>query len=158
MKCAVIGFPKCGTASMQQYLSYLYPDHNILKLEFPIYGEADKFEKELKGYRPIIMIRDKIEFLWSFYNYFSLSTVPFEDFLDMPFMAYNMKGLTPLQQADFEKWIMPFRKYQARIVKLEDMMMVDDFPHNEITRTKNKPAMPDKYRELAQQRLSSLSF
>ena len=160
MNYAVIGFPKCGTTSMRDYLRVKYPDDNIVKLEFPIYGEAYKFSdfKILKGYKPIIMIRDKVDFLWSFYNYFSLSTVPFEDFLDMPFRAYNMKGLTPLQQCDFDKWIEPFKKFNPMVTRLEDMMDKDDFPWNPITMTKDKPPMSDRDRGIALDRLTSLNL
>ena len=148
MNYAVIGFPKCGTASMQEYLMKKYPDSNSVKLEFPIYGEAHKFEKELKGYRPVILTRDRKEMLWSFYNYFSMTSVPFEDFLEMPIRAYNMKGLTPLEQTDYDRWIEPFKKYDPWILTLDEAMKLDGFPHNEITRTKNKPKMPDDVKRI----------
>ena len=156
MNAAVIGFPKCGTVSMAEYLRKKYPDDNILKLEFPIYGEQDKFEDKLKGYTPVIMTRDKVNFLWSFYNYFSLSSVPFEKFLDMPFRAYNMKGLTPLQQADFDRWIEPYKKFNPMIVRIEEAQQWEGFPHAEITKTKNKPPLTWDVRMIAEKRLTEM--
>jgi len=142
---------------MQEYLKVQYPYETHIKLEFPIFGESWKCEdlKALKGYKMIIMVRDKVDFLWSFYNYFSLDSVPFEQFLDMPFTAYNMKGLTPLQQCDYEKWIEPFRKYNPCIVAFEDVIKLPDFPHNQVTKTPNKPAMPQESRNIALDRLNN---
>ena len=133
---------------MQEYLLKKYPESNSVKLEFPIFGGQNRFEKDLKGYRPVIMTRDRKEMLWSFYNYFNMQLVPFKYFLNMPIRAYNMKGLTPLQQTDYERWITPFKKYDPWIISLDDAMKLEGFPHNEITRTKNKPDIPSDVREI----------
>lgn len=121
-----------------------FPDSNVMKLEWPIF-DPDSFNRSLK---PVIITRDKIEFLWSMRHYFNLQSIPYDKFLELPMHGWNMKGVKIIDMIDYERWIEPFRVLDPIVMKFEDMIKLDDFPHNEITRTRNKPDIPKEFIEL----------
>ncbi len=161
-KFAVIGFPKCGTVSAQTWLLQKYPNHeNILKLEFPCYGDVKRFEKggDLEDYTPVFITRDPAEMLWSFYVYFNFKEKGIDnpvDMLDIPMQAFGMHHLSPLKQADFDHWIGMFKHLNPLILSLEEIKQDETFPHeNKTERLKPKPQCPESFRKIVEQRLAS---
>jgi hypothetical protein len=146
MKYAVIGFPKCGTVSTQRWL--LNRGHDATKNEWPIYWEINKIREFLGDRIPVIVIRDKADALWSFYEYFGYDKlkIPFKEFLHLRVRANNFLNHTPLEIYDYDKWIDRIKPLNPEIYRIEELHKLYDYPHE--NKTINKSIIPDEYRNL----------
>jgi len=44
--------------------------------------------------------------------------------------------VNPIKQSDYVRWAEPFKKWNVVVYKLEDMVKLDDFPHENPTKRK----------------------
>lgn len=149
MKC-VVGFPKCGTVSLQHLLGqgtrryeYIYMKNGI-----------EKFLKEQKDRQPVIIVRDPVERIWSAYAYFDqFREMSFAEFLEKREIKDERLGIDdPIEQADYWKYIKPWLKFNPLIYKLEEMKKDPRFKWRNKT-TKHR-AINEEERELLIKKLN----
>lgn len=151
MKYAVIGFPKCGTISTDKWLRDKGEDS--VKIEWPIFWEVSKVKQLLQDRTPVIVTRNKDDFLWSFYEYFGYKgQLPFKDFLELRIRSTRFLNFTPLEMSDYDMWIDNLSSLDPIVYKLEELQSLPEFPHENLTR--RKTVIPDEEKET----LSSLSI
>ena len=141
MKYDVIGFPKCGSVSTQRWLSL---NHDCVKTEWPYMWNKEKIGEHLGDRIPVLVIRNKYDALWSFYEYFGYKgVIPFEDFLNLRIRSTNFKNLTPLEIFDYDRWIEYLKEFNPVIYKLEELQKLEDYPHE--NKTILKSIIPTQY-------------
>ena len=164
----VVGFPKCGQVSADKYLRDKYPD-TPRRAELAWRDDGiSKWTNIIRGHtfqipdgeiRPYFVTRDPIERIWSAYLFFGHQTIG-----DYPTYLINRlyqpygEG-NPIMQSNYEKWLKPWQEYHPKVVELEDLNKIYDFPHMNITkdtRYKNVdvPEFTEEYRQLAVDLLS----
>ena len=182
LSCHIIGFPKCGSTSLRDYLKKIYPHAGVQSFPFgslylPGAPElARNWKKPRMKYW--IITRDPYERLWSAYwwgqRWHKQQPYPtFEEFLyqDTGDYTYQTSGLNkPLECCDYDKFIKPIDDLGIPYtrVRFEDMIKLPDFPHmgdtNEHLRSLNFKAglrpgpLPDHYRELIKKGLDKLGI
>jgi len=149
----IIGTPKCGQISMNQYLIDRFPlvgrvrKHEIIwkKDCIPIY----KAELLRGGLRPIIMIRDPIARMWSAYHYFPGMKEKYPDPID--FLSH--KGYStiygeenPVSGSNYWKWIRQWEQFDPIVINLEDMKRNPNYPKKNlgVERTPDYDPTPTK--------------
>ena len=137
IKYAVIGFPKCGQVSMQEYLAKRYND--VYRIDRPELiwrrsGVKD-FEEQYHNYgvKGIIITRNPVKACWSYYWYIHYGTegtryMEYEDFLTQKIYSDPLGEKNPISCYNFEKWIKRFQKFNPIVVRLEDMIENKNFP------------------------------
>lgn len=156
-KFNIIGFPKCGQVSMQSYLSEIYTGYNIRRDEImwkrsgvedyeKIYGKL--------GVRPIIILRDPIEAIWSYYWYMGHGDknnpvfMEYEEFLVAPNYNEQLGEENPISCYNFNKWIKRFTKFKPIIIELEEMKKNPNFPLlNPTSARVDMVEIPDHYKD-----------
>ena len=141
MKYSVIGFAKCGTVSLQKYLTN--KGHDATKNEHPVYWTKEKQDDFLKDRQPIVITRDRAETLWSFYQYFGYDKLklPYEEFFTLKIKANNFLNLTPIEIYDYDRWILP----NYEVIRYEELIKDPEFPHE--NKTRNKTEIPYQFKD-----------
>jgi len=155
----LVGFPKCGQVSMQQYLQHMFPG-NPSRHEIGWRDDAiAKWEEIVYSHRksrvtPVFVIRDPIERMWSAFLYMGLPNIP-----DFPTYLINRlyqpygEG-NPVMESNYAKWIKPWEKFKPVVVEMEEMALNPNFGKLNATKDvkyKNAemPDFPDHFRKLA---------
>jgi hypothetical protein len=164
-KYLVIGFPKCGQTSLAEYLHKRFGSENNADRGEIIWKPdgIELFEKNgyaEAGYRPVIIIRDPIERIWSDWNHLGrgYGFKTFEDYI------YNEKqeglgGLgeyNPIERSNYEKYIKRWAKYDPLVLELEQMKLNPNFGHRNTgdEHSDDYIEMPKHYRELCEKLLA----
>ncbi len=171
----ILGFPKCGTASLKNYIRIKAgrtrrDGAGITSREwcwFPFEEQIAMFDHDFgdpDNYKLHFITRDPVERIWSaweaWYRWYKGYT--FEEFLELDSDEYAIhygkshagKGVgvhgevNPIKQVDYDKWLKPWLDNFNDIVtvyKLEEIRKDPLFPHENSLK---KNEVPDKYREL----------
>ena len=138
----VIGFPKSGSVSTQKWLESR--GHDCTKSEWPFLWNIERIKAHLGDRIPVLVIRNKPDALWSFYEYFGYKgKIPFEDFLNIRVRGTNFLNFTPLEIFDYDRWINKLEPLKPIIYKLEEIRLESDYPHENKTMLKSN--IPTKY-------------
>ncbi len=170
----VLGFPKCGTASLQDYLRIKSgksrKDTSTTKREwcwFPFEEQLAMFDFEFgdpEDYKLYFITRDPVERIWSAWEawHYWYSKYTFEEYLELDSDEYAQrfgeshagKGVgihgevNPVKQVDYKHWLTPWLDNfpeQVIVYQLEKIRKDPLFPHNNSLK---KSEVPDKYREM----------
>jgi hypothetical protein len=154
VKFVIIGFPKCGQVSIQEYFRKLLPDWECHRPELIWRRNGLQFWEESYNKEwnvPVIITRNPVEATWSAYWYFHYGPKwKFEDFLQIRKYHGGYGEVNPICGYNFEKWIKRWEKYDPLVIKLEDAKLWKDFPKYNTTpeaRPTVKDGMPDMPQE-----------
>ncbi len=133
----IMGFQKCGMTSLIKYYRKQYGQSASIHATEDITSPdcVEKFLRFEKTHFPVVIIRDKIDALWSMYEFFGYNkSMTLEEFLSInkPHVWYINEN--PIFRIDYDFHIEKIKKYNPTILKLEEMS--DDFPQE--NKTKNK--------------------
>ena len=157
-KYLVIGTPKCGQTSLVEYLIKRFGGEFVADRAEIIWRD-DGIELFVKNgyeenYRPIIIIRDPIERIWSDWNHLGQG-YGFKTFLDYLRNDSNkdLGGLgeyNPIKRSNYEKYIKRWQKYDPIVLDMEDMIRNPNFGHRNKGAEHNDKylPMPEHYRKL----------
>lgn len=127
MKKAIVGFPKCGTVSLQYFLG-----EGTKRYEFTYLKDGiEKYFKKFPNTRPAIIIRNPADRIWSAYCYFDqFKKMSFAEFLEPKKSGMDPRiGIDdPIEQADYWKYIEPWLYINPLIYKLENIRKNSNFP------------------------------
>jgi len=150
----IIGFPKCGTTSLISYLKNKFPKATVQKSEI-IYDETGiaHYKKHCMGMTPVIITRNIADKLWSAFFFFKFDKqIEFEDFLHQEDTLWqNLGWNNPIEQANHDKYIKPWLKYDPIIFDMDTLKEEDDFPRLKTSEKEKNikiPRMPDFYRDM----------
>ena len=146
-KYIIVGFPKCGQNSLQIYLQKLGYDVERRDIIWRS-NAAEKIQQSHPDRIPIIVTRDPVEMIWSSYWYWA-----YKDIMSIPqYLRYRtdvestLGFENPAEHADYEKHIHKFVEYEPIVLKFEDLVKLDGFPHE--NKTWEKPGITPHYREM----------
>lgn len=146
-KFAVIGFPKCGTMSLVEYLKAKYPKCEVTRPE-NIYEEPKEphIVPRWRDWECVTITRNPLNRIQSGCQYFTvLRQSSVEDVLQGKF--HNSKNYMnvgfryPVRQSDYQYYINRFsRNHGVKVVnyRFEDLIKDPDFPHINETPPENK--------------------
>lgn len=165
IKYLVIGFPKCGQTSLAEYLHKRFGSENVADRAEIIWKSDGVHLFEINGYaelgyRPIVIIRDPIERIWSDWNHLGrgYGFKTFEEYIS----NRNNVGLgglgeyNPIVRSNYEKFIKRWKKYDPIVLELEEMQKNPNFGHQnkgDLYSDDYEP-MPQHYRELCESLLT----
>jgi len=155
MKLVIIGFDKCGQTALRKHL-------NCKVDELVYYPDAvERFITHYSDHRPVFILRDRAEKLWSEYHYFEelyhwpMPAFTFEEFLDYRSDQADRGYTTPIERTDYWRYITPFKEFNPIVVNLEDMQTImQPLNVNENIKTK----MTDEQRREVIQRCMPLAI
>ncbi len=157
---AVIGFPKCGTMSLVEWLKKKYPNDTISRPE-NIYIDV-RMPKQYEKWYEIdcwAITRDPVSRIKSGIQYWPEVTKRYNEkgirgVLE-GFKRYENVGFkNPIQQSNYDYYVKKFERERGayvRVVKFEDMIKDSDFPHINESNTKIK--LPDSDIEIIKREL-----
>jgi len=101
------------------------------------------FNKNHSKSKPVVIVRDQSERLWSGYWFFHwYNHMSFTEFLGMQNEKYQNLGFNfPLKSCDWKKYLDPFYDLKPIIVKLDEMQKESGFPHDKVTIETKEPKM-----------------
>ncbi len=144
----IIGMPKCGTVSLEQYLKERFPGQEARRIEQVWKGNIEevKEKRNPSEWHYVIILRDNVERIWSGYHYFQMAkTMTLEAYLKYELANTRMGVSNPIKQADYSHWLKVWESLEPIVVTLEDMMKLDGFPHSNKT---DRPDMTESDRVL----------
>ncbi len=177
----IMGFPKCGTTSLLEYLKKKYDmpiarskgfvesdfkDH-ISRREWcylPFEEQLDRFKKQFgdpEDFKIVFITRDPVERIWSGWEAWNhyYGGYSFEEYLNLKTEDYN-QGLAywgevnPIKQVDYWYWITPWmRIYHSDIVEVYTLEGLSPHPDFPQTNSLKKSEVPSKYKELIEKYL-----
>ena len=127
----IIGFPKCGTTSLHQYLIKKYGDNNVKRDECILYSNAVQQFKQRWGNMAttVIAFRSLPERCWSWYNHIS-PDMTYYKYLHTHARKENKFGeLNPIRQCNIKKWVTPWLELKPLFFSFEAMVKDPAFPH-----------------------------
>lgn len=137
-KFAVVGFPKCGTMSLAEYLKKKHPGAEVTRPE-NIYIDLRGLHVQEKWHewKCCVITRGPAARIKSGIRYFTeLRTLPINEILKGTYngaIRYQNVGFrNPVQQSDYEYYIKKFeRRHGVQITRyrFEDLVQDEDFPH-----------------------------
>lgn len=145
----IIGVPKCGQNSLFKYLLAKYPNQDVAWSELiwkPQQGMR-MMAKAYKDYQPIVILRKRVERIWSSYHCFGMyRTHSLEEYLqfDKPSNLGAIGEGNPMYQSDYAFWIKNYEQFNPIIVWLEDCIGLEGFPHE----NKGIEQRPNEYPEI----------
>jgi hypothetical protein len=143
-KMVIVGFSRSGQTALSRYL-------HCSMTEIAPNGTKEYLEKYYPR-QPIIITRNPVDRIWSAYNYHGMfKNMSFEDFLD--FKDERWQGVScndVIAMSDYEKYIEPYREFDVKVYRLEDMM---DKPGFSDWRGKSDKKIPKEYRDMIESRL-----
>ncbi len=113
----ILGFQKCGQTALSAYL-------NCKVDELIYYPDAiERYKSHYLNHRPVFILRDPLERLWSEYHYFEhyREEMSFREFLTHRSDKADRGFTTPIERTDYWRWIEPFRAFHPLILNLSDM-------------------------------------
>ncbi len=129
MKYIIIGFPKCGTQSLEQYL--VNQGHTVLRTEL-VYLKTglEEYETKYSDYIPVLITRLPECRQWSLYHFKEYhKEMSFEEFRDKKFTLGLNFGLdSPRSCSEYEKYIDVWKKYGVIVYKLSEISQDKNFP------------------------------
>jgi hypothetical protein len=154
-KYVIVGIPKCGQVSLETYLKkcgYDVERHDNIWRS----NAREIIEMQNPGRIPIIITRDPIQMIWSSYWYWH-----YKDIMSFPdYLKYTKSGKesslgneNPIEHADYEKHINKFLDMKPILLKFEDLIKIDGWPHE--NKTEKKPELPLKFRQMIEEALES---
>ena len=151
-RITVIGFPKCGTMSMVEWLRVRNPKAEISRPE-NIYIE-DKVD--WSKWECVAITRDPMKRLQSGHGYFTqLRGLDVNDLLKGYGKGYRNVGFeNPIEQSDYDRYIARFEHkhgVKVKVYRFEDMIKDSDFPH--INDTQYKKIWNEKEKKLVKSQL-----
>ncbi len=151
-KIVIIGAPKCGQNSLLKYYKSIGKDVTRIEEIFKEDGVA-RYEKEFADRKPVLILRDNIDRIWSNYNFFGYKdSMTLKEYLkyDKP---HNVIGEgNPVKQGRYQYWINKWKDHDLEIVYLEDLQKLEGFPHENSTKL-NTP-MTDKDRVMIKEAIT----
>ena len=143
-KFSVIGFPKCATMSMVDYIRKIHPGAEVTRPE-NIYTEEQGFHlvKKWHEWECIVITRDPVKRIQSCMSYFTeFRNLTVEDVYKGVFDRYENIGCKwPIYQSNYDLFIKKWEKkhgQRLKVYKFEDMIKDKDFPHINETDYKRK--------------------
>ena len=140
----IIGFPKCGQISLQNYLVKRFPNKVCERPELVWRRDGVKYYKEhyaSRGCIPIMIIREPIDRIWShfWYGHYAQRGWKLEEYLNFVKEDDNHLGeLNPVSESNYGKWIKQWSFCNPIIITLEEMKKNPDFPKDNTTANKRK--------------------
>ena len=148
-KYIILGFSRSGQTALSRYLHCGFT-------EIAPNGPAEYLEKYPQC-QPVIITRNPVDRIWSAYNYhLYFRDMAFEDFLNFKSPRWNNISCNDvIAMSDYEKYIEPFRKYNVKVYRLEDMHGKEEYIKKGFAdpRTFTIKPIPDKYRKMINDRL-----
>lgn len=117
MDYIILGFQKCGQTALGAYL-------NCKVDELIYYPDAiERYKSHYLNHRPVFILRDPMERLWSEYHYFEhyREEMTFKKFLTHRSDKPDRGLTTPIERTDYWRWIELFRAFHPLILNLGDM-------------------------------------
>lgn len=160
-KHAIIGFPKCGTMSMLEYIKNKYGEQ-VTRPENIYMTPRDMHKvQDWSTYKCWAITRNPLNRIMSGIRYFTeLRQLSVKDVLDgkgfKPQNYENVGFKNAIYQSDYHYFAVKFQeKYGVRIgmVKFEDMIKEKTFPH--INESKEKRVFTQEDKDLITDRLKS---
>lgn len=169
----IMGFPKCGTTSLLEYLKKKYDmevarekgfvtsdfkDH-ISRREWcylPFEEQLKRFKHEFgdpEDYKIVFITRDPVERVWSGWEAWNhyYKNMTFEEYINLDTDTYEgglsyLGEVNPIKQVDYKYWISLWKRgYEVDVYELEEIRKDPNFPQ---TNSLKKSDIPDKYREM----------
>jgi len=144
----IVGFPKCGTISLHQYLINKYGDNNVKRDECILQDHAVQLFKQRWGNMatPVIAFRDLPERCWSWYHHLK-PDMTYYKFLRSRARKENRFGeLNPIRQCNIKKWVTPWLNLKPLFFSFEAMVNNPEFPH--LNESKEKLKMNSTQRDM----------
>lgn len=134
-KFAVVGFPKCGTMSLAEWLRKKYPGCQVTRPE-TIYKKYNP-KHDWKDYECVTITRNPIDRIHSGQQYFTaLQRLSVQEICEARWKnsdKYDGVGFADcINQSDYQEYIEKFESnYDVKITnyRFEDMIKDPDFPH-----------------------------
>jgi len=149
----IIGMPKCGQVSLENYLRDRFPGKEARRIEKiwkpkEIQDVVEKRPPEEWHY--VIILRDNVERIWSSYHYFDYyKSMSLEKYLNHDIQGTRLGPMNPIKQGNYGRWLKEWSSLNPIIVTLEDMQKLPGFPHMNKTGDKRKyPEISESDREL----------
>jgi len=176
-----MGFPKCGTTSLLEYLKKKYDigvardkgfagadikDH-ISRREWcylPFDEQIKRFKHEFgdpADFKICFITRDPVERIWSGWEAWShhYTGYSFEQYLNLKTGNYSgglsyLGEVNPIEQVDYWKWITPWMKeYGSKVVEVYTLEGLRNHPDFPQTNSLKKSQVPENCRELVEKYL-----
>lgn len=151
MKYAIIGFPKCGTVSLEEYLKRDKKNEVIRVVpEIAWLPNAHRtYKAYYSEYTPVLITRDPFDRLWSAYRFYTFfHGVTWEEFLNGNDPRYHFIGCSKIKgKWDYTPHINRFAEWNPLVFSLEEMQKRPDFPHNNKT---DREEMPLQFRQMVE--------
>ena len=175
----IMGFPKCGTTSLLEYLIKKYDmpiarakgfvesdfkDH-ISRREWcylPFEEQRRQFKHEFgdpADFKICFITRDPVERIWSGWEAWNhyYQGLAFEEYLNLDTETYEgglvyLGEVNPIKQVDYKYWISLWKNggYKIDVYELEEIKKDPDFPQ---TNSLKKSQVPENCRELIEKYL-----
>jgi hypothetical protein len=163
-KFAVIGFPKCGTKSLVDYLKVKYFGCETIRPETVYKDFNPKHEWKKKGYQCVAIIRNPIERIHSGHQYFPhLRNLSVKDLLagNWPHSERDQGvGFADcIEQSDYQKYINKFESeydVKVNVYQLEDLVTDSEFP--QINKSTYNVKWSDEDLQYVKDKLKSAGF
>ncbi len=127
-KFYIPGFPKCGSSSLEKYLKD--KGFDIIREE-SIYRNSlgiPKYKLQYPNYQTLFVMREPIQRIWSHYNYKRYYQKGDRNEIFCSFEEALEKHPEIVDPSDYEKWLKKWQSTKPVIVKLEDLIKINDFP------------------------------
>lgn len=135
----IVGFPKCGTQSLVEYL-HKYKVNILSREAWILLGQqgVEYYKKHCSEYTPIIVTRSPVERAWSDYWY----TIQLNK--DEGLTETKRKALLEKVSRDsfYDKNIHFWKKLKPVMLRFESLMQQVDFPQENQTEYKEKLDVP----------------
>jgi hypothetical protein len=129
MKFNIVGFPKCGTQSLEKFLSD--KGHDVVRTELVYMDNGiEEHLQHYSQYRTVFITRDPEERMKSlyFFDHFHLE-MSYEEFKKTTHTrGINFGVQTPETCCDYEKYIKQWSQFNPLVFKLENLKNLQGFP------------------------------
>lgn len=170
----IMGFPKCGTTSLLEYLKVKYKKkiadqkgfypydflNKISRREWcyqSIEEQVRRFKHEFGDpvhFKLVFITRDPVERVWSGWEAWNhyYKNMTFEEYINLDVDTYEgglsyLGEVNPIKQVNYKYWISLWKNggYEVDVYELEEIRKDPDFPQ---TNSLKKSNIPDEYRKL----------
>lgn len=151
--------PKCGTVSLENYLTKRFPEIDVVRVEQIWKGKEglNKVLQQWPGFHYVIILRNNVERIWSGYHYFDMyDKMTLEEYLTLEIEGTRLGIMNPINQGNYKVWIDNFSPLKPIITTLEEVRELPDFPHDNIT--KEKPDITNSDKDLIISYLSKMEI
>lgn len=176
-----MGFPKCGTTSLLEYLKKKYDievarDKGFVVSDFkdhisrrewcylPFEEQMKRFKHEFgdpADFKICFITRDPVERIWSGWEAWNhyYQGLTFEEYLNIKTEEYSgglsyLGEVNPIKQVDYWYWITPWMKeYSSKVVEVYSLEGLAPHPDFPQTNSLKKSNVPENCRELVEKYL-----